>query len=994
MLRTLGLMDVGFTGGQPTEPMVVNFGPYGNWAGNYSDVSLLLRGGSPIFVPFDESPTPKTITTVGNAGISTTTFKYGGSCLVAGTSPNFTWGSNRIQVPAGPAFAYGTGDFTVEAWIYQTVASTGIFWNQATSGTNYFVCTISSGGIPAFTGTSSGGGSPIFGPAIPLNTWGHVAIVRRSGNVTVYSNGTGGSAVANSTNFSDTTLIPTIGSYTHSAGSLVFSGLIDDLRVTKGVARYETGTGANAGKMVFTGTNSLALPTTELPANVTDDPSYNSVSLLLRGGGVPALALVDESPTPKTVVAQAPAVLTTTTFKYGGSALSNPYSGYYSVTGSETDAAFDFGSGDFTVEGWVYLLSNQLATLAAKRLAQVGHGWAAVTTDFSGHIGGAWRQSVITASNPLTNTWFHYALTRSGNDFRMFHDGTQVGATYTQSGALQNVGVPLRVGVAGGTGEVLSDAIFDDLRITKGIARYTANFTPPTAELPANVTNDPSYNSVSLLLRGGVPALSPIDESLTPKTITSVGNAGISTAVFKYGTSALAFDGSGDYFEITDTNNDFDLGGSNATLELWAYPMTASGFDVIIAKGGNTANFNTSDGFEYQLQYDKSVNRFVFYFNNGAGPAGASGISGGTQTTGSWYHLAIVTNTSNNIAFYINGVNVASATSSIAKPATRTRFRLGTDLSGNDFTGYIDDLRITKGIARYTANFTPPPAQLPPAPLVPPAPPAPPAPPVGQEEFITPGTYSWIAPVGVTLVSVVCVGGGGAGGSGSGSGGSGGGGGGLGWRNNIAVTPGQSYTVVVGSAGARAAGVGGNGGDSYFISTGTVAGFGGNGAPSILAGGSGGGFVGDGGGSGGNSTNSTTASASGGGGAGGYTGDGGSANLNTNGSEGSGGGGGAGGHGGSSDAAGAGGGVGILGQGANGSGGTLTGGNGTPGSGGSGGESGSASPGSSSQPSTGGNYGGGGGGAEILNEHGPGGSGAVRIIWGGGRSYPSNAANA
>jgi hypothetical protein len=206
---------------------------------SYSSVSLLLRGGAATLAPADESSAPKVITVSGNAGISTTTFKYGGSALVAGTSPNFTWGSNRIQVPASSAFAYGTADFTVEAWIYPTLSSDGIFWNQAASGVNYFLCYTSAEGRPAFTFATSGGGTSVVGPAIALNQWSHVAIVRSSGQATVYTNGVGGTAVACTQNFSDTTYIPTIGSYTHNAGSLVYSGLIDDLRVTKGIARYK-----------------------------------------------------------------------------------------------------------------------------------------------------------------------------------------------------------------------------------------------------------------------------------------------------------------------------------------------------------------------------------------------------------------------------------------------------------------------------------------------------------------------------------------------------------------------------------------------------------------------------------------------------------------------------------------------------------------------------------------------------------------------------------
>lgn len=265
-----------------------------------------------------------------------------------------------------------------------------------------------------------------------------------------------------------------------------------------------------------------------------------------------------------------------------------------------------------------------------------------------------------------------------------------------------------------------------------------------------------------------------------------------------------------------------------------------------------------------------------------------------------------------------------------------------------------------------------------------------------ESQYLEPGTYSWTCPNTVTSVNVVCIGGGGGGAAGAGNGGAGGGGGGLGWKNNITVTPGQSYTVVVGAGGQRnvfGVSPATDGGDSYFIDPNIVKGGGGQGAQSELIGGVGGNYVGDGGGNGGSSKNSTISDSTGGGGAGGYTGNGGDAgDINVdNAQPGSGGGGGGGGAGGSSDAAGAGGGVGIFGQGDNGLPGVYNGADGTSGTGGSGGEDGSAAPGSTARPSTGGKFGGGGGGAEINNEHGNGGSGAVRIMANTGQSFPTNA---
>lgn len=268
------------------------------------------------------------------------------------------------------------------------------------------------------------------------------------------------------------------------------------------------------------------------------------------------------------------------------------------------------------------------------------------------------------------------------------------------------------------------------------------------------------------------------------------------------------------------------------------------------------------------------------------------------------------------------------------------------------------------------------------------------------------GTFSWTAPAGVTSVSVVAVGGGAGGGySWSYAGGSGGG---LGWKNDISVVPGTSYTVRVGRAGPN--GNGDNyGGASFFIDTTTVAGGGGThanfGGQDYAVGtrnGNGGGYVGTGGGQGGNAN-----SYQGGAGAGGYTGRGGNQHSDYTPSPSDSGGGAGGGYYSSTYGSGGGGGVGLNGKGTTGSGGNylynpFQGWNnsysyGSGGGGGSGGSNGQygENPFSSTgnYGPAGGTYGGGGGGPGTSWPGGYGAQGGVRIIWGGGRSYPSNAAD-
>lgn len=263
----------------------------------------------------------------------------------------------------------------------------------------------------------------------------------------------------------------------------------------------------------------------------------------------------------------------------------------------------------------------------------------------------------------------------------------------------------------------------------------------------------------------------------------------------------------------------------------------------------------------------------------------------------------------------------------------------------------------------------------------------------GQQAYTTAGTYSWVAPTGVSQVSVVAVGGGGAGAAPSyGSGRAGGGGGGLGYNNAVAVTAGNSYTVVVGAGGNGYVSPTTDGGDSYFINVCTVKGGKGSRAVGCTVG-SGGTYTGDGGGNGGNggSGSSSTAYSGGGGGAGGYSGTGGTGGSNTgNGTAGAGGGGGGGGSRNNSCFGSAGGGgVGILGSGANGTAGT----GGEPSTGGGGGSGGTNGGGGdgSGHGATGGVRGGGGGGSARSNGlAGLGQAGAVRIIWPGqNRSFPS-----
>jgi trimeric autotransporter adhesin len=251
---------------------------------------------------------------------------------------------------------------------------------------------------------------------------------------------------------------------------------------------------------------------------------------------------------------------------------------------------------------------------------------------------------------------------------------------------------------------------------------------------------------------------------------------------------------------------------------------------------------------------------------------------------------------------------------------------------------------------------------------------------VGQDAFTTPGTYSWVAPSGVTSVAAVAVGGGGYV---SASGVVGGGGGALAYRNGVSVTPLSSYTVVVGGAQSNSTAlcmVAGGGQAYEYAACISLRGTGG--APSgTFTGGGSGGFAG------------SHNNAGGGGGAGGYSGNGGNGALSSasrTGSAGSGGGGGGGGGPNCNNrGGGGGGGVGLLGQGSSGAGGSACGTGATGGGGGSCGAAGGTYTSGNVAGGAGGLYGG-GGGSNYNYGVGLAGTGAVRIIWPGTtRSFPS-----
>jgi hypothetical protein len=143
-----------------------------------------------------------------------------------------------------------------------------------------------------------------------------------------------------------------------------------------------------------------------------------------------------------------------------------------------------FGTGDFTIEGWLYLnATSSYSTIMSNRPngsdTTTGRWSVAVRSSaFEFYANGS---QIVSAGTVSTSTWTHFAVTRASGSIRLFLGGTQVGSTTTLTTDLSSLAT--WVG-ANGAGTEAINAYIDDLRVTKGYARYTANFTPPAAAFP------------------------------------------------------------------------------------------------------------------------------------------------------------------------------------------------------------------------------------------------------------------------------------------------------------------------------------------------------------------------------------------------------------------------------------------------------------------------------------------------------------------------------
>jgi hypothetical protein len=607
-----------------------------------------------------------------------------------GNWSNYFDGASYLTVPAGTAFAPGTGDFTVEGWINPSglMSSYGMIYGQTYSGANYFTIFATDGSIKFINinATYSSGAN-----LWTVGSWNHFAVVRSGGTLTVYLNGVPGTSAADAYNYTEITVLPTIGRYTHT-GSNFFYGYISNLRYVKGTAVY---------------TSAFTSPTTPLT------PITNT-SLLTCADN----RLIDDSINNFTVTRNGDVSVQRFSPFSPSSITPTSYSGYFDGTGDYLNApsnvVFGFGTGDFTIEGWFYF-TGIIGTY--QRPWWFGDDNDNIEINASViRVGGASQGTLITGGTTIVaSTWYHIALTRASGSYKLWLNGSQQGSTATNS---YNSSARTFTAMATSGGSNPSTGYVSNLRIVKGTAVYTTTFTPSTTPLTA-------ISGTSLLT---LQSTTFIDNSTNNLTLTPVGNSqptqqnpfGFTTATTNGYTSNTIggsgyFDGVGDYL-VTAADSALALATNAAdfTIECWVYNKGYAGsqygrgiciYYPSAGYGSNRLMFRLSSGADH-------IN--VYLLANSSAEFGGSGAEGAaTITPNAWTHVALVRN-AGVFYVYVNGViditvNSSSAASSIPF-TTFNMFEIGRTQDGTspDWFGNISNYRFVRGTAVYTSNFVPP----------------------------------------------------------------------------------------------------------------------------------------------------------------------------------------------------------------------------------------------------------------------------------------------
>ena len=625
---------------------------------------------------------------------------------------NFSGSNQYLSVTSSTLFKFGTLPFTIEGWFYLTSGNNkGLFQLSATglaSGTGLGLA-YSSSAFQVLRGTNTNTGGFQSG-VVDVGTWFHVALVRTSANIlTFYVNGVGQLVNANdTTNYNFTTNL-VIGGY-YSTGYL-WPGYISNFRIVNGTAVY---------------IGNFIPPTGPLTATQSANPFGEINTQAITGTATVLLTLqnaafVDNStnalpvsPVGTVSVIQQPVPFSTSST--AGTVTANTRGAYVGTfNGSNSlsvpaNAAFNYGTGDFTIENWAYW---PIAKTGNETIYEGNGGTRLIygisTTGIRLYIG----SEIGKTYSFSINTWYHIAIVRSGSTITFYVNGTSVGtATNSTNCSFTSTNTIGRNsdGAEGYKGYI------SNFRIVKGVAVYTGTFTPPTAPLTATQSANPFGGSNTSAITGTQTSLLTlqnatfVDNSTNAFTITNNSTviAGLQIAPFgTFSTSGTItavnqgyagnFNGTNQYLSIA-TNATLNFSTGTFNIEAWIYPTSLASTWYILSASGSGG--------------------FFFGFNSTSGSVGLGcgriGVATWDYTSGvsppinTWSHVAI-SRTGSSLRIFLNGIQIGVVgVNSTAYDASITSTQVGAQGANYYFPGYISNLRVVKGIAVYTGNFTVP----------------------------------------------------------------------------------------------------------------------------------------------------------------------------------------------------------------------------------------------------------------------------------------------
>jgi hypothetical protein len=566
---------------------------------------------------------------------------------------------SRLSVPTTTGLSFSTGNFTVEAWVYKETLIGTVIDARNGLGASPWSVYFESGGQPAFyTGVSY-----VSTIAVALKTWTHVAVTRSSGTLRIFVNGVQGFSGALSTNL-DRSAGASIGARADLLAASRYTGYISDLRVVKGTALYTSNFTPPAEPLtVISGTSLLTCQ-----SNRFIDNSGNNLAITPIGNvSVKSVSPYNNSYTPQL-----------------GSG-----SGYFDGAGDylqvPSSIAFNFTPTGYTMEGWVYITANPTYQFfIASSTGANGYNpyWFIGSSPSS-----TWRlswgnaASVDTGVAFVLNRWYHFAVSMNSNGTGTFYiNGISI-ATASGLGVGNTGATGINLGTMTG-GDYIFNGYMSDVRVVNNSSVYTSNFTPPTEPLTA-------ISGTVLLVQFDNAG---IYDKTAQNELTLYGTSQTSTAVTKYADTSILLDGNSDYIDIARPT---DFGTGDFTIEVWAKAITISDARLILMTSTTPGSFGA---FMIRMYYANSwqlkFNNTTYVFTRAAHPNSGDG----------WDHFAISRSSGVTKAF-INGV-LAISVADVSNYAD-TNIRIG-EYANYYWHGYIENLQILKGAAKYTSNFTVP----------------------------------------------------------------------------------------------------------------------------------------------------------------------------------------------------------------------------------------------------------------------------------------------